>query len=72
MELSLNDDTSVKFIGRVVSCAMAEYMGQTNYAIGVEFTDLTDEDTTLLKTFIDYLAGIEEKTKDKRQTNTLL
>lgn len=63
MELSLISDTAVKFIGRVVSCAMAEHPGQTNYDIGVEFTDLTDEDTTLLKTFIDYLAGIEAKDK---------
>ena len=62
-ELSLNTDTEVTFIGRVVSCAMAEYTGQTNYDIGVEFTDLTDEDKTLLKTFIDYLAGIEGKDK---------
>jgi Tfp pilus assembly protein PilZ len=61
MELSLKADTAVKFIGRVASCAMMEYTGQTNFDIGVEFTDLTDEDTTLLKTFIDYLAGIEEK-----------
>jgi len=63
MELSLIADTAVKFIGRVVSCAMTEHTGQTNYDIGVEFTDLTDEDTTSLKTFIDYLAGSEGKDK---------
>jgi Tfp pilus assembly protein PilZ len=62
-ELSLNTDTRVTFIGRVVSCAMAVYTGQINYDIGVEFTDLTDEDKTLLNIFIDYLTGIEVKNK---------
>ena len=63
MELSLNAGTAVTFIGRAVSCAMKEHTGQTSYDIGVEFTHLTDEDTTLLKTLIDYLARIEGKVK---------
>jgi len=56
MELCLNADGAITFVGRVVSCIMAENVGQTDYNIGVEFTDLTDKDKTLLKTFIDYLA----------------
>jgi Tfp pilus assembly protein PilZ len=63
MELSLNADTAVKFIGRVVSCTMTEHTGRANYDIGVEFTGLADEDTTLLKTFIDYLAGFDGNDK---------
>jgi Tfp pilus assembly protein PilZ len=63
MELSLHADNTVTFIGRVASCAMTEHTGQTNYGIGVEFTDLADEDTTLLKSFVDYLAGVEEEYK---------
>jgi Tfp pilus assembly protein PilZ len=63
MELSLKADTAVKFIGRVASCATMEYTGQAYYDIGVEFTDLADKDTKFLKTFIDYLAGIEAKDK---------
>jgi len=63
MELSLNVDTTVKFIGRVVSCAMMEESDPTKYKIGVEFTDLTDQDTRSLKTFIDYLAELEKKTE---------
>ena len=58
MELSLNADKTVTFIGRTVSCSIAENTGQTNCDIGVEFTDLTDKDKMLLKTFIDYLADI--------------
>jgi hypothetical protein len=40
---------------------MTEHTGLTNYDMGVEFTDLADEDTTLLKTFIDYFVRIERK-----------
>jgi len=59
MELSLNADKAVTFIGRTVSCTMTENMGQTNYDIRVEFTDLMDKDKTSLETFIDYLAKTE-------------
>jgi hypothetical protein len=61
MELSLNADKAITFIGRAVSCTMTENMGQANYDIGVEFTNLTDNDRILLQTFIDYLALIESK-----------
>jgi c-di-GMP-binding flagellar brake protein YcgR len=59
MGLSLKAGNPVNFIGRVASCRMAGDQGQAHYEIGVEFTDLTDEDRTLLKAFIDYLAVTE-------------
>jgi len=59
MELSLNSEDTVTFIGRVASCAMTEQLGQKNYDIGVEFTGLEEKGKTLLKTFVDYLAGRE-------------
>jgi hypothetical protein len=59
MELSLNDGTSVNFIGRTVSCYMKENKEQTHYDIGLEFTDLTDKDKTLLQTFIDRWATMK-------------
>jgi hypothetical protein len=59
MGLSLKADNPVNFIGRVASCRMTGDQGQALYEIGVEFTDLTDEDRTLLKAFIDYLAVME-------------
>ena len=59
MGLSLKADNPVNFIGRVASCRMAGDTGQAPYEIGVEFTDLTDEDRTLLKVFIDYLTEME-------------
>ena len=57
MGLSFQDDKSVNFMGRVASCRMTDDNGKAHYEIGVEFKDLTDKDRTLLKTFIDYLAG---------------
>jgi c-di-GMP-binding flagellar brake protein YcgR len=59
MDLSLNAEGAITFLGRAVSCSMIENAGQTDYDIGTEFIDLTDKDKTLLKTFIDYLASME-------------
>jgi len=64
MELSLNADNAIKFIGRVASCAMMEHTGQTHYDVGVEFTDLADKDKALLKTFVDYLAKKHEENNE--------
>ena len=61
MELSLNTDKAVTFVGRTIACNMTEIAGQANYDIRVEFTDLTDKDKTLLQTFIDYLAELEAR-----------
>jgi hypothetical protein len=66
MELSLNADKAVSFIGRTIACNMTEIAGQASYDIRVEFTDLMDKDKTLLKTFIDYLAELEAKDKIKK------
>lgn len=66
MELSLNADKAVSFIGRTIACNMTEIAGQASYDIRVEFTDLMDKDKTLLKTFIDYLAEREAKDAEKK------
>jgi hypothetical protein len=59
MKLSLNDGTSVNFIGRIVSCHMKKDEGQTHFDIGSEFTDLKDKDKALLQKFIDQWATRE-------------
>ena len=61
MELSLHTDKAVTFIGRVVSCDKMENDEHSHYNIGVQFTNLRDNDNALLKTFIDYLAELEAK-----------
>jgi Tfp pilus assembly protein PilZ len=62
MSLSLNSDSSVKFVGRVAVCQRNEDEGGTHFDIGVEFTNLTDQNISLLKTFIDILAETDVKT----------
>jgi hypothetical protein len=66
MELSLNTDKAVTFVGRTIACSRVEIAGQANYDIRVEFIDLTDKDKTLLKTFIDYQAELEAKDAEKK------
>jgi hypothetical protein len=55
MELSLNTDTPVNFIGRVASLLSLDD-GHDFYEIGIAFNNLTDKDKMKLKAFIDYLA----------------
>jgi hypothetical protein len=55
MDLSLGADKSITFIGRVASFRNLEGKEPMHYEIGVEFTDIRDNDRTMLKTFIDYL-----------------
>ena len=63
MTLSLNADTTVTFIGRIAACQRNDDLGKQRFDIGVEFTDLTDKNITLLKTFIDYLANADGKSR---------
>jgi hypothetical protein len=69
MELSLQADKPVNFIGRVASCRITEDKGLAHYGIGVEFKDLTDKDRMSLKTFIDYLTVIEAEANLKKMDN---
>jgi hypothetical protein len=60
MTLSLKDDDTDHFNGRVASCLMiSNPAGEERYEIGVEFLDLTEKDRKLLKDFIDYLVDAE-------------
>ncbi|HYA87296.1 MAG TPA: PilZ domain-containing protein [Nitrospirota bacterium] len=63
MELAVHDDNFVHFKGRVASTRMYEVQGEARYDIGVEFSDLSEEGAGLLKSFIDYLAESEKKTR---------
>jgi Tfp pilus assembly protein PilZ len=59
MTLSLNTDNPVQFIGRVAACQRNDDQKEKRYDIGVEFTNLTDQNIALLKTFIDFLADTD-------------
>jgi len=55
LELSLDAAAPVSFMGRVVSCRTSRDRGQEGYAVGVEFSDLTDRAQTVLLQFMESL-----------------
>jgi len=55
LELSLNASAPVSFMGRVVSCRTSRDRSQGGYAVGVEFTELTDEAVEVLLQFTESL-----------------
>ena len=59
--LSLNADNPVQFNARVATCQMINDQGNIHYDLGMEFTDMTEQNISLLKTFIDFLAETDEK-----------
>ncbi len=61
MGLALHDNSFVHFQGRVASINMVEEHGNARYDIGVEFLNLSEEGTALLKSFIDHLAASDKK-----------
>ncbi len=60
MELSLTTGSQVSFIGRVASCIMINDNGRESSDIGVEFQDLTETGTSMLRAFISSLAAAKE------------
>jgi len=59
MVLTLNEDKSLIFNGRVVSCRMTEEKRASTYEIGVEFKDLKDADRLFIQTFVDYVDALK-------------
>jgi Tfp pilus assembly protein PilZ len=53
LELSIGTCDPVSFVGKVVSCRMPRGHVRAKYDIGVEFSELTDRDRSLLIKFID-------------------
>jgi hypothetical protein len=60
LELSFKSCDPVRFMGIVVSCRMSQGQVPAHYDIGVEFSELTDRDRSLLIRFIDCVKGIED------------
>ena len=59
MVLSLHDDRSIDFLGRVAMCQKDEGDGAEHYRIGIEFMGLEDEAKGVLATFIAMLSSLE-------------
>jgi Tfp pilus assembly protein PilZ len=69
MSLSIHDDKLIRFMGRVASRRVIYSDGRKQYAIGIEFLDLTDKDREILATFVDRCPGIEENGEGKKDAN---
>jgi hypothetical protein len=52
MTMDLSDTKSIAFWGRIVTCKAVEKAGLQLYEIGIEFTDISESDITILREFI--------------------
>jgi len=59
LDLSIGTCDPVSFVGKVVSCRMSQGQVPANYDIGVEFSELTDQDRSLLIRFIDCVKDLK-------------
>jgi Tfp pilus assembly protein PilZ len=60
LELAIGTCDPVSFVGKVVSCRMPQGHVRAKYDIGVEFSELTDRDRSLLIRFIDCVKDFEK------------
>jgi Tfp pilus assembly protein PilZ len=60
LELSLHSSDPVRFMGTVVSCRMPQAREHANYEIGVEFSETTDQDRSLLIRLIECFRAFED------------
>jgi Tfp pilus assembly protein PilZ len=63
MELSINACDPVGFMGKIVSCRMTRDKAHSNYDIGVEFSEVTDLDMSLIVSFIDCVKANKDTMK---------
>ena len=55
MEISLEENRTIRVLGRVVSCVEVNDRIPMHYAIGIEFIEISDEDKKRLKKFVNTL-----------------
>ncbi len=60
MELSIKAGEPVSFVGKVVSCRIAKSTEHPGHDIGVEFSELTDQDRVVIKDLMDRVKGPEK------------
>jgi Tfp pilus assembly protein PilZ len=55
MEISINKENQIKFLGRIASCFLIKNTKPETYELGIEFLGMTDKDRHLLVEFIGLL-----------------
>jgi hypothetical protein len=66
MELSLQDDNLITFVGRVASCHVTDGDNGKQYDIGIEFSDLSAADKEKLTIFIGYCGALEYRSEGEK------
>jgi Tfp pilus assembly protein PilZ len=59
MEMTLPDDRSILFLGRVAYCRLTEQENLVHYDIGIEFIDMQEQGGIILKEFIRLLDNMD-------------
>jgi c-di-GMP-binding flagellar brake protein YcgR len=59
MKISLPEDRSISFLGRIVSCREID-MDPERYDIGIEFIEISEEDKRKLQLFLQVIADTQE------------
>ncbi len=52
MEILLSADNQIKFMGRIASCLKAREEGDSQYDVGIEFVEMSEEDRKKLQEFV--------------------
>ncbi len=64
MELSISSCEPASFMGKVVSCRATQNNANVKFDIGVEFSELTDRDRSLIKSFIECVKDMKNAEGD--------
>lgn len=60
MEMTLTEDKSIKFLGKITSCLLTKYKNLETYDIGIEFVEMPEKDKEILVEFIRLLDTIDK------------
>jgi len=68
MQMTLSEKKDIAFWGRIVTCQVIQTTEPPRYELGIEFIDISETDSTILKEFI---ASLENKHKKPSHLNPL-
>ena len=69
MELSLPDNRTILFIGRVASCIPFETSPHEHFDLGIEFLSISDEDRKTLREFIKMVEDSADRHPDEKSAD---
>lgn len=70
MEMFIDNNNPIKFVGRVASSQVINKDGPMQYDIGIEFLDMTEGDRKVLASFIEHSAMADTKISSEMETTS--